>query len=193
MNISELLKNTERPEAPALDLTALPTLEDTSPRLQDPLSNLRSRAQEALFQRLGSRLFDPNVDEDQLRGYVVRELDEILAGQAAQLEPHERHGLVESIRADVMGFGPIEALLADQSVTEIMVNSTDSIFVERAGKLYMTDARFLTVGHLRQVIERIVSAVGRRIDESSPLVDADSPTAVVSMRSSHRWLSTALC
>ncbi len=185
MNIADLLNSSGQPEQtngngngampPRPDITVVPTMEDTSPRFRDPLSSLRSRAQEALFKRLGSRLFDPNLSEDQLRGYVVRELDEILAGEAAQLEPHERHGLVESIRADVMGLGPIEALLADESVTEIMVNATDSIFVERAGKLYMTDSRFLTIAHLRQVIERIVTAVGRRIDESSPLVDARLP------------------
>ncbi len=157
------------------DIIIVPSASEPVPPTGDPLSNLRARAQEALFERLGGRLFDPNLSEDQLRGYVVRELDEILAGEAAQLEPHERHGLVESIRADVMGLGPIESLLADSTVTEIMVNSTDSIFVERRGKLYMTDSRFLTVGHLRQVIERIVSAVGRRIDESSPLVDARLP------------------
>jgi len=187
MNIADLLNNSGQPEKAngtsprngngqsVSDMTVIPTLEDTSPRFHDPLSSLRSRAQEALFKRLGSRLFDPNLSEDQLRGYVVRELDEILAGEAGQLEPNERHGLVESIRADVMGLGPIEALLADASVTEIMVNATDNIFVERAGKLYMTDSRFLTVAHLRQVIERIVTAVGRRIDESSPLVDARLP------------------
>ena len=174
MNISDLLNGTV-PHRADNGLTVVPSLEDTSARYVDPLSGLRLRAQEALFERLGSRLYDPSLAEDQLRAYVVRELDQILAGQAAQLEPHERHGLVESIRADIMGLGPVETLLADASVTEIMVNSTDSIFVERAGKLYMTDHRFLTVSHLRQVIERIVSAVGRRIDESSPLVDARLP------------------
>ncbi len=174
MNISDLL-NGSGPKTKSEPVAVIPTLEDTSPKLVDPLASLRSRAQASLFERLGNRLYDPSLGEDQLRAYVVRELDQILAGQAAQLEPHERHGLVESIRADIMGLGPIEVLLADPSVTEIMVNSTDSIFVERGGKLYMTDHRFLTVAHLRQVIERIVTAVGRRIDESSPLVDARLP------------------
>jgi pilus assembly protein CpaF len=173
MNLAELLNGAAPTAGP--DIVVAPTLEDTSPRFTDPLSSLRARAQEALFERLGNRLFDPNLAEDQLRAYVVRELDAILAGEAAQLEAHERHGLVESIRADVMGLGPIETLLDDPTVTEIMVNANDSIFVERAGKLYLTDSRFLTVAHLRQVIERIVTAVGRRIDESSPLVDARLP------------------
>ena len=174
MKIAELL-NGSSGDQPEKRPTLVATSEDTSARYVDPLAGLRQRAQQALFERLGNRLYDPSLSEDQLRSYVVRELDQILAGQAAQLEPHERHGLVESIRADIMGLGPVETLLADASVTEIMVNATDSIFVERGGKLYMTDHRFITVSHLRQVIERIVTAVGRRIDESSPLVDARLP------------------
>ncbi|MDH4279633.1 MAG: CpaF family protein, partial [Acidimicrobiia bacterium] len=78
MNISELL-NGAPPPPKSDDVTLIPSfqsLEDTSPRLVDPLSNLRSRAQAALFERLGSRLFDPNLAEDQLRAYVIRELDE---------------------------------------------------------------------------------------------------------------------
>jgi len=173
MNIAELLNGASRSNRDEYKIT--PAVNDTGPRFSDPLSSLRARAQEALYERLGTRLFDPNLAEDHLQTFVLRELDEILADEAAQLEPHERQGLVASIRADVMGLGPIESLLADASVTEIMVNGDDSIFVERGGKLYLTESRFLTVTHLRQVIERIVTAVGRRIDESSPLVDARLP------------------
>ncbi len=141
----------------------------------DPLFGLRTRAQKALFDRLGNRLFDPNLGEDQLRTYVVQELDEILSDEVDQLTPAERQRLVESIGADILGLGPIEPFLADPSVTEVMVNADDSIFVERSGRLYLTEARFMTVQHLRQVIEKIVAAVGRRIDESSPMVDARLP------------------
>jgi pilus assembly protein CpaF len=155
--------------------TTGPETEDGPQRAEDPLASLRAKAQAALFERLGNRLFDPNLGEDQLRAYVVRELDQILAAEAAQLGPAERHHLVESIGADIMGLGPLEVFLADPTVTEIMVNADDSIFVERNGKIYMTDSRFMTVPHLRQVIEKIVSAVGRRIDESSPMVDARLP------------------
>ena len=173
MGIGDLLRQT----GPKKDFTeaVLPQAEDSTPRYEDPLAELKARAQDALFRRLGSRLFDPNLGEAQLREYVVQELDQILAVELTQLSPAERHTLVESIGADVLGLGPIEPLLADASVTEIMVNGTDSIYVERAGRIYLTETRFVAVEHLRQVIEKIVTAVGRRIDESSPMVDARLP------------------
>ncbi len=174
MNIADLLRSTGRHTEDEGPVRRQP-LEDTSPKHDDPLFKLRVTAQEALFDRLGARLFDPNLGEDQLRAYAVRELDQVLASEAEQLTPDERQTLVESIGADIMGLGPIESLLADSTVTEIMVNADDAIFVERNGKLYLTEARFMTVQHLRQVIEKIVSAVGRRIDESSPMVDARLP------------------
>ncbi len=174
MNIADLLRSSGRPTE-SDDPIAIEPLEDTSPKLDDPLVELRMKAQEALFDRLGARLFDPNLGEDQLRAYAVRELDAIVVAEVDQLDDDERHGLVESIAADIMGLGPIEALLADPTVTEIMVNADDAIFVERNGRIYLTEARFVTVPHLRQVIEKIVAAVGRRIDESSPMVDARLP------------------
>lgn len=140
--------------------------------IDDPLWRLRLQAQEALFDRLGRRLFDPNLSEDQVRTYVVEQLEQILEVEVRQLTIEDRHELVESICHDLLGLGPIEPFLADPSVTEIMVNGDDAIYVERAGRIYLSDARFLTIKHLRQVIERIVASVGRRIDEASPMVDA---------------------
>jgi pilus assembly protein CpaF len=173
MGIGELLRrtgiNTPVTDILNFDLDAAPV------RVDDPLSSLRGRAQKALFERLGSRLFDSSLAEEQLRAYVVQELDQILADEVRQLSPDERHQLVDSIGADIMGLGPIEPFLNDPAVTEIMVNADDAIFVERAGRIYLTESRFMTAQHLRQVIEKIVAAVGRRIDESSPMVDARLP------------------
>jgi pilus assembly protein CpaF len=173
MNLAQLLRQSDarRPSGAGI----LPDGGDSPTPPSDPLFRLRSRAQKALFDRLGNRLFDPDMGEDQLRTHVVRELDEILSAEATQLSPTERRHLVESIGADILGLGPIEPFLADPTVTEVMVNADDAIYVERAGRLYLTDARFMTHQHVRQVIERIVAAVGRRIDESSPLVDARLP------------------
>jgi pilus assembly protein CpaF len=127
----------------------------------DPLAILKNRAQARLFDRLGQ--------------LVLTELEEVIAEDPVPLTPEERHAIVCEIAEHVIGYGPIEPFLADPDVTEVMVNSDDSIFVERAGRIHLTEARFNTVEHLRQVIERIVSQVGRRIDESSPMVDARLP------------------
>ncbi|MGH9157339.1 MAG: CpaF family protein [Acidimicrobiales bacterium] len=146
---------------------------DTRPT--DPLAGLKERASVALFSRLGMRLFDASLSEDQLRTYVVQEIAGIMREESAPLTAAERQRLVGEIGDDILGHGPIEKFLADPTVTEIMVNSDHPIYVERAGRLHRTTSRFVSQDHLRRVIERIVSQVGRRIDESSPMVDARLP------------------
>lgn len=138
----------------------------------DPFAVIKQRAQDALFARLGTRLFDSSLGEEQLDGYVIQELARIIDTEKLPLTPQERARVVAEICDDVLGYGAIEKFLADPSVTEVMVNGINSIYVERNGKLERTDTRYLSDDHLRQVIERIVSRVGRRIDESSPMVDA---------------------
>ncbi|HUQ64243.1 MAG TPA: CpaF family protein [Acidimicrobiales bacterium] len=138
----------------------------------DPLAAIKQRAQESLFARLGGKLFRPEMTEEQLRRLVIDELGSVLQADRAPLSPAERQRLLDDISEDVLGFGPLEAFLADPDVSEIMVTGTRPIYVERAGRLYATGTRFLFEDHLRRVIERIVGQVGRRIDESSPMVDA---------------------
>ena len=164
------------PEAPALvpRKPAASRNGDASPPA-DPLAAIKQRAQESLFARLGGRLFRPDMTEEQLHRLVVEELGSVLQADRAPLSPAERQRLVDDISEDVLGYGPLEAFLADPAVTEIMVTGTRPIYVERAGKLYATGTRFLFDDHLRRVIERIVGQVGRRIDESSPMGDARLP------------------
>jgi pilus assembly protein CpaF len=138
----------------------------------DPLANLKRRASEGLFSRLGDQLYDASLSKKQLHTFVVRELDAVLQDEDIPLDPDERHGLVNEVKNDILGYGPIEQFLQDDSVSEVMVNGDSAIFIERAGMIYKTEARFVSQDHLRQVIERIVSQVGRRIDESSAMVDA---------------------
>jgi pilus assembly protein CpaF len=154
------------PPPPALDPAAIPMA------ASDPFVKLKERAQEALFGRLGTRLYDSTLPEAQLNAFVMQELGDILESERIPLTPQERQRLVSEICDDVLGHGPIEQFLADDTVTEVMANSTEAIFVEREGKLERTEARFLSDTHLRRVIERIVAQIGRRIDESSPMVDA---------------------
>ena len=84
----------------------------------------------------------------------------------------DRERLIEELISEILGLGPIEPLLKDSSITEVMVNGPDSIYIERKGRLQKTDVRFRNSEHLMHIIDRIVSAVGRRVDESSPMVDA---------------------
>ncbi len=141
----------------------------------DPIAALKARAHEALVQRLGARLYDATLSPAQLDSYVVEELAKVLEEEPVPLSGSERQQLVNEIGDDVLGYGPIERYLADPTITEVMVNSGNPIYVERGGKLYKTDERFGSEERLRQVIDRIVSGVGRRIDESSPMVDARLP------------------
>jgi len=138
----------------------------------DPLAGIKQRAQEALYAQMGGRLFRSEMNEDQLRQLVNDVLASVLKADRAPLSPAERQRLLDEISENVLGLGPLEPFLADPGVSEIMVTGTRPIYVERAGQLFATDSSFLFEDHLRRVIERIVGRVGRRIDESSPMVDA---------------------
>ncbi len=137
----------------------------------DGLAEFKTRIHDTLFERLGTRLFE-TTDEKQLHDLVVSEIGTIMAEEELPLTPQERQSLIRDLGRDVMGLGPIEPFLADPSVTEVMVNGSDFIYVERNGQIQTTKARFISEEHLRRVIDRIVTRVGRRIDESSPMVDA---------------------
>ncbi len=141
----------------------------------DPLAGLKARVQDALFERLGSRLYDASLSPSQLDSQVVEELGRILTDEPVPLSVTERERLVAEISDDVLGYGPIERYLDDPTVTEIMVNGAQAIYIERAGKLFKTSERFGSDERLRHIIDKIVGRVGRRIDESSPMVDARLP------------------
>jgi pilus assembly protein CpaF len=138
----------------------------------DALARLKDRVGKALFERMGARMNDPSLSEDALRTLVLGELDAVVEEENVPLSTEERQRLTAELADDVLGYGPLQRLLDDPAVSEIMVNGPDAIYVERSGKLERTATRFTSEEHLRRVIDRIVSRVGRRIDESSPLVDA---------------------
>ncbi|BCW59691.1 type II secretion system protein E [Arthrobacter sp. StoSoilB20] len=138
----------------------------------DALAGLKQRAASSLFTRLGNRMGDTSSTEEDLRSFAVEELSAVIDDEQVPLSPEERRRLIREISDEVMGYGPLQRLLEDPSVTEVMVNRFDQIYVERHGQLALTELQFSSDEHLRKVIERIVSKVGRRIDESSPLVDA---------------------
>jgi pilus assembly protein CpaF len=138
----------------------------------DVFANLKQRAASVLFERMGARASDTSITEDDLKSVAREELSQIIDAEQVPLSPDERRRLIQDVADDVLGFGPLQRLLDDATVTEIMVNRSDQIYVEQKGKLTLSESRFSSEEHLRRVIERIVSKVGRRIDESSPYVDA---------------------
>ena len=117
---------------------------------------------------LSSKVQDPRAVEIIIDGYVQKELDE----NPFAVPRGERSQLLSDIRDEMLGLGPIEPLLKDPSITEVMVNGPKQVFVERMGKLELTDVKFHDNAHLMNIVERILTPLGRRIDESSPLVDA---------------------
>ena len=102
-------------------------------------------------------------------------LDRIISREDVKVSPRERRAFLQEMIQDTLGYGPLDPLLQDPSITEIMCNNYDDIWIERDGKLHHTGAAFGDEQQYRHVIEKIVSAVGRRIDESSPMVDARLP------------------
>ena len=135
---------------------------------------IKTRVHALLLERLDFSVMavgEPEAIRSQLSILIMQILEEL----GAALTVAELQQIVREIRHDVLGLGPLEVLLEDPTVSDILVNSHRQIYVERGGKLERTEQRFRDDQHLREVIEKIVSAVGRRIDESSPMVDARLP------------------
>ena len=139
------------------------------------VQELRKRVHGRLIDELGSMLYDSDMPEAELKKLVFGKLEQAVAEERVPLSAADKQRLIESIANDVLGYGPIDPLLHDESVTEIMVNGPEQVFVERGGKAGIAPVKFLDEDHLRRVIEKIVAQVGRRIDESSPLCDARLP------------------
>ncbi|MGZ4131025.1 MAG: CpaF family protein, partial [Actinomycetota bacterium] len=142
---------------------------------KDRIAEVRTRVQERLVEVLGPRLYDASMSDTELEGLVHQRLRELLDEEESLLAPQEKLLIVRQIGDSVLGLGPLEPFVKDPEVTEIMVNNWDTIYVERAGKLYWTGVKFHDEGQLRRTIDKIVAKVGRRVDESSPYVDARLP------------------
>ena len=135
---------------------------------------LKSRVHNRLLDLLDFSLLD-SLDKPALLREIVKLVEQILAGETVPLNFRERERLVKEVQDEVLGLGPLEPLLQDPTISDILVNTYRQIYVERRGKLELTEGRFKDDAHLRKIIDRIVSNVGRRIDESSPMVDARLP------------------
>ena len=140
---------------------------------RDAYLELKTRVQTKLLAEL-----DPSMDvtkTDEVRASIEDLFDAVLTEENIILSRVERSRLFESIVAEILGFGPIEPFIADETITEIMVNGPKNIYIERAGRIERTSATFENADHVMRIIDRIVAPLGRRIDESSPYVDARLP------------------
>jgi len=148
----------------------------TGNRRRDPvLDELRQKIHHHLIDELGPVLYDKRLSEDDLRRRVHEQLHAALAQERAPLSAADKAQLIQDVSDDILGYGPIDRLLKDDDVTEVMVNGPELVFTERAGRLEKTSASFVDETHLRRIIDKIVGQVGRRIDESTPMVDARLP------------------
>jgi pilus assembly protein CpaF len=136
-------------------------------------ADLKTRVQNRLLTELDQSI-DPS-RKTEIRGHIEELFNAILAEESMVLARAERQRLFESIVAEILGFGPLEVLLADETITEIMVNGPKDVFVERAGNLTRANVTFDDDDHVMRILDRIVAPLGRRVDESSPLVDARLP------------------
>ena len=139
------------------------------------LDGLKARVRAAVVAELGPNLSKGSIDDQSLRECVTAELQEQLAASSIGVGPSERAGVIEAIVADMLGWGPLEDLMSDPTITEVMCNAYDEVWVERKGLIEQTDAAFPTPDAYRQVIDRMLATVGRRIDESSPMADGRLP------------------
>jgi pilus assembly protein CpaF len=173
MGLHDRLKSTNGASA-MVDLLGGQSETSHEPAPVDPYAELKTRIHHACIATLGAELFKNQGTED-LSERVTRAVTEQLVLDRTPLTREERRQIIREISDDILGYGPLEPFLRDDSVTEIMVNAHDRIYVERLGKIERTQATFADSAHLLRIIDKIVSQIGRRVDESSPMVDARLP------------------
>ena len=138
----------------------------------DRTAEVRDQIQARLIEVLGARLYDDAMEDGELRRLVDRRLRGLLEEVETPLSIQEKAQIIQQIGDNILGLGPIEPFIRDPEITEVMVNSHRVVYIERGGKIYRTDVSFRNEEDLRRTIDKIVGRVGRRIDDSSPYVDA---------------------
>ena len=171
MGLAERLNQAGVPRSVAATAQASPGIGIS----QDEFSSFKHEVHDNLLQSLGQQAYAGQMEQRLLEENVFNAIQAVLAKSKKPLSTGDRARITQEIIDDILGNGPLEPLLRDPDITEIMVNRADSIFIEKGGLLYKTDLRFSDEDHLRRTIDRIVSRVGRRVDEASPMVDARLP------------------
>jgi pilus assembly protein CpaF len=135
---------------------------------------IKVQIHQTLLRRLDLEAME-SLSPERLKDELKQMVERLLLEENLVLNSGERRNLVRDIQYEMLGFGPLEPLLADPSVSDILVNTASQVYVERAGRLELTDVTFVDDEHLMKIIDKIVSRIGRRVDESSPMVDARLP------------------
>jgi pilus assembly protein CpaF len=159
------LGSTFGPQSPARAATP------TSQRATDRVFELKSEIHRKLIGVLNLERVS-SIPKDRIRAEIGRVVERLLEEERVPMTTAEQNRIIEEVLDEVLGLGPLEPLLKESSISDILVNGFDKVYIERAGKLSLTQVRFKDNAHLLHIIEKIVSQVGRRIDEAQPIVDA---------------------
>src|SRR5436309_4403899 len=151
-----------------------PAKKSGAPSASKRLEELKLRVHRQLLERLDLVALS-SLDSTQAEEHIRTTLQRLLLADSPELSGLERERLIEEVGYEVFGLGPLEALLKDSDISDILVNGPGAVYVEKHGRLSLSDVKFRDEAHLTQVIDRIVSVVGRRVDRESPMVDARLP------------------
>ncbi len=150
--------------------------QEVSSNRSDALGELRGRLHFKVVEELGPTLYDRQMSDAELRLRVLEMLEwAVDQEQGLPLTSADRRALLNEIASDVLGYGPIDPLLNDPDITEVMANGPYDIYFEKRGKIILSDVKFVDEVHLRRIIDKIVGQIGRRVDEATPMVDARLP------------------
>jgi pilus assembly protein CpaF len=178
MTISDRIAAAKRARSTVDDDTTDEAVSTATPKPKrhvDPFADLKRTVHQRLLETLGPKLYDAHTTQSELETKVRQTLQETLSAQDTPLTVQDRTKIAQEIADDILGYGPIEPFLRDPDITEIMVNGPDAIYIERAGRISQTQGGFNDDAHVKRTIDKIVGRVGRRVDESSPMVDARLP------------------
>ncbi len=142
---------------------------------EDPYAEVKSAIHKKIIEKVDAKLLNDTAEEKKIQAKIAEIVDDTLKEKEIYLSRTDKQNLINYAIDESIGFGPISRFLFDESISEVMVNGPRMVYIERAGKLELTDAQFEDNNHVMRIIEKIVAPLGRRIDESSPMVDARLP------------------
>jgi len=176
MTLAERLAQAKRAsEEPTGRAPAPAPAERRRHRVTDPFADLKRSVHQTLLDNLGPKLYEVDLKPADIESKVRQTLVDVIAQDGTPLTATDRTRVTQEVADEILGYGPLEPYLRDPEINEVMVNGPEQIFVERSGRIHSVDGAFADDSHLRRTIDKIVGRVGRRVDESSPMVDARLP------------------